>query len=296
MKKIIVFLTSIFSIGTAIAAPAIAFERNDAVWIANIDGSGEKKIADGIFPAISPDGSRVAFNTVEKNGTSYIRHMAVVGVANGNITVFKDVPSDNSYYPSWSPDGKRILFTTRRAEVWDIVSVAADGTDFKTIKKGEPGKVTLYSPIWARDGKSVFCQDMTNIYQIDLDGKTITQWQIDKIIPNGGMSGDCRADVSPDGKRLLLSIEMGEEAKRKDWDGPLPAIWSFEIASQKAARLTPKKLFGWDGVWIDNNSVLFLSRGAGEKDDSVYRMSSDGKNLKRLIKNARFPGVSASAQ
>ncbi len=44
----------------------IAFERDQAVWIANVDGTGEKKIADGIFSAISPDGTRVAFNTVEK--------------------------------------------------------------------------------------------------------------------------------------------------------------------------------------------------------------------------------------
>ena len=41
----------------------IAFERDQAVWIAKVDGMGEKKIADGIFPEISPDGTRVAFNT-----------------------------------------------------------------------------------------------------------------------------------------------------------------------------------------------------------------------------------------
>ena len=34
----------------------IAFERDQAVWIANLDGTGEKKIVDGLFPAISPDG------------------------------------------------------------------------------------------------------------------------------------------------------------------------------------------------------------------------------------------------
>jgi len=32
----------------------IAFERSDAVYVANLDGTAEKKIADGIFPAISP--------------------------------------------------------------------------------------------------------------------------------------------------------------------------------------------------------------------------------------------------
>ena len=279
----------------ALAGPQmIAFERNDAVWIANLDGTGEKKIADGIFPAISPDGTRVAFNTVEKTSdTSYVRHMAVVDVATGNVTVFKDVPSTNSYYPSWTADGKQILFTTRPKEVWDLVAINADGTNFRMLKPGEQNAVTRYSPIWARDGQSVFCEDMTNVYQIGTDGAARGQWKIGQIIPKGDMSGDGRIDVSPDGKRLLLSIDMGEESGRKDWDGPLPALWSFDLQSQKATRLTPKKLFGWDGVWLDNNNVLFLSKAAGEKEDSIYRMSADGKNLKRLIKNARFPSVSA---
>jgi TolB protein len=161
------------------------------------------------------------------------------------------------------------------------------------LKPGVQGEVTRYSPVWARDGQSVFCEDMANIYQIGLDGAVRTQWKIGKIVPNGDMSGDGRIDVSPDRKRLLLSIDMGEGSGRKDWDGPLPALWAFDVQSQKATRLTPKKMFGWDGIWLDNNNILFLSRALGEKEDSVYRMSLDGKNLKRLIKNARFPSVSA---
>jgi len=273
----------------------IAFERDEAVWIANLDGTGEKKIADGIFPAISPDGTRIAFNTTEKTSdTTYARHIAVVDIATGKIDVFKDVRSDNSYYPSWSAEGKQILFTTRPHEVWDLAVVNADNTNFRVLKPGVPGEVTRYSPIWARDGQSIFCEDMTNIYQIGLDGAVRAQWKINKIVPEGDMSGDGRIDVSPDGKRLLLSIDMDEGSGRTDWDGPLPALWAFDMQSQKATRLTPKKLFGWDGVWLDNDNVLFLSREAREKEDFIYRMSTDGKNLKRLIKNARFPTVSAS--
>jgi TolB protein len=134
---------------------------------------------------------------------------------------------------------------------------------------------------------------MSRIYQIGLDGTVRTQWKIEKIVPNGDMSGDGRIDVSPDGKRLLLSIDMGEESGRKNWDAPVPALWSFDIQSKKAIRLTAKNLFGWDGVWLDNDNVLFLSRDVDEKEDSIYRMSTDGKNLKLLIKNARFPSVSA---
>ena len=290
---LLTFAVAGFGVTAFPAGQRIAFERNDAVYIANLDGTGEKKVADGIFPAISPDGVRVAFNTVEKtSNTTYVRYIAVVDVATGKSNVFKDVPSDNSYYPSWTADGKQILFTTRPHEVWDLAVVNSDSTNFHVLKAGVQTEVTRYSPIWARDGQSVFCEDMTNIYQIGLDGGVRAQWKINKIVPKGDMSGDGRIDVSPDGKRLLLSIDMGEESGRTDWDGPLPALWAFDLESQKATRLTPKKLFGWDGVWIDNNNILFLSKAAGEKDDSIYRMSIDGKNLKRLIKNGRFPSVS----
>jgi TolB protein len=296
MRKIIpvVFALACVSTTAFSADQHIAFERNDAVYIANFDGTNEKKIADGIFPAISPDGTRIAFNTVEKTSdTTYVRHMAVADVATGKVNIFKDIPSKNSYYPGWMADGKQILFTTRPNEVWDLVAINSDGTNFHVLKPGVQNEVTRYSPVWARDGQSVFCQDMTNIYQIGLDGAVRAQWKISKIVPKGDMSGDGRIDVSPDGKQLLLSIDRGEESGRKDWDGPLPALWAFDLQSEKATRLTPKKLFGWDGVWIDNDNILFLSRAPGEKDDSIYRMSAEGKNLKRLVKNARFPSVSA---
>jgi TolB protein len=295
MKKIIAFTFAMVALATGGlgASPKIVFERNDAVWIANLDGTGEKKIADGIFPAISPDGIRIAFTTVEKSATRYVRHIAVMEIATGNTSVFENVPSDNVYYPQWSPDGKRILFTLRQNEVWNLATIAPDGTDFHILKKGAQDQVTLYSPCWAHDEGSIFCQDMTNIYQISLDGSMLAQWKIEKIVPNGGMSGDGRIAASPDGKRLLLSIDMGEKHNRKDWDGPPPALWAFEIATQKAARITPKSVFGWDACWIDNDNVLFLSQATGEKSASIYRMSINGKNLKRLIKNARFPTVSA---
>src|SRR5215470_14396261 len=119
MKRIILLLFAIAAFPASIFCRdrQIAFERDQAVWVANLDGTGEKKIADGIFPAISPDGTRIAFNTTEKTSdTTYVRHMAVVDLATGKIEVFKDIPGDNSYYPSWTADGKQILFTTRHHE------------------------------------------------------------------------------------------------------------------------------------------------------------------------------------
>ena len=238
----------------------IAFERDQAVWIANLDGTGEKKIADGTFPAISPDGTRVAFNTTEKTSdTTYARHIAVVDVATGKIDVFKDVPSDNSYYPSWTADGKQILFTTRPHDVWDLVVVNSDGTNFHVLKLGAQNEVTRYSPIWARDGQSFFCEDMTNIYQIGLDGAMRAQWKISNIVAKGDMSGDGRIDVSPDGKRLLLSIDMGEESGRKDWDGPLPALWRSIFNRKRRPGLHQKNFSAGTAFGSTTTTFFFLA-------------------------------------
>jgi hypothetical protein len=57
MRKMIFFAFALAGL-SATAFPTdrhIAFERNNAVYVANLDGTNEKKIADGIFPAISPD-------------------------------------------------------------------------------------------------------------------------------------------------------------------------------------------------------------------------------------------------
>src|SRR5215212_3219188 len=92
MKNVILFGLALIVSPASVFCGArhIAFQRDQAVWIANLDGTGEKKIAEGIFPTISPDGTRVAFNTVEKTSdTTYARQIAVIDVATGKIDIFK---------------------------------------------------------------------------------------------------------------------------------------------------------------------------------------------------------------
>jgi TolB protein len=268
----------------------IAFERDGTISISNLEGSVVRQLSDGVFPAISSDGKFVAFTMVENATGQYIRRLAIVEIGSATRRIFTEIPSDNSYHADWSPDGNWILFTLRSDGVWSFGIVKADGTNFRFIRKGDQEKVAFYSPCWAADGNSVFCQDMTNIYRIALDGSIQSQWQIRKIMPNGGMTGDARIDVSPDGHRLLLSADMDEEYERKDWDGPVPALWSFDLSTGAAVRLTSKNLFAWDGCWLDDANILFVSQRPGDKQAALYR--TNGKNLKRLIEDAHRPSVS----
>jgi TolB protein len=263
MKKTLFFsLLFIACVGFGADTPReIAFERDSNVWVANLDGTGAKKLGAGTDPSICFDGTRVAFTTVEKSGN---RHIAVIAIATGETKVFHEVPGDNSFGPVFSPDGGQIVFLQYDGSVWSVCLINRDGTGFHYLKKPAKQEVACYSPAWSSDGKSIFCQDMSRIYRLGLDGVSTAQWEIQKIIPNGDMSSSSRIAISPDGQRLLLGIDMGEEAHRK----------------------------GWDGCWLDNDTILFLSQAAGEKQASLYRMPLSGKDRKLVIKNAGLPTVS----
>jgi TolB protein len=130
------------------------------------------------------------------------RQITVLDIASGKITILKDIPSDQCLDPVWSPDGKWIAFQSRRgspAWISDLAKVKEDGTGFNVIKKGEePLKSAFNRPCWARDGRSIFYHDLSNIYRLGLDGVVLGQWKIDKIVPVDYMTSGGRIDVSPD--------------------------------------------------------------------------------------------------
>ena len=170
--------------------------------------------------------------------------------------------------------------------------VNADGSGFRFIEKPRTKSSGIWSVAWA-DDDSFFCQDMERLYRQGLDGKTKKDWLLSSLVAEGGMNGDSRLAVSADGKTLLMDIEMNEESDRKEWDGPLPALWTLDLATEKTKRLTPKTLYAWDGQWLGTDSILFVSQAAGQSEQSIYRMSraGQGKDRKRLVKNARVPSA-----
>ena len=107
------------------------------------------------------------------------------------------------------------------------------------------------------------------------------------------MSSGSNAEVSPDGKTILIDIDMDEEeANMPDWDGPPPSVWTLDIASGKTTRLTPKGVLAWHGSWIDSKEILLTSQSAREKEPTIYKMSLTEKNRKPVLKNANNPSAS----
>ena len=91
MKKFAIFVyLALITFAAFAAGPQrkIAFERGDNVWVANLDGTDAKKIASGSLPNISPDATRLAFNTDADSKTrpGPERHIAIADLASGKVT------------------------------------------------------------------------------------------------------------------------------------------------------------------------------------------------------------------
>jgi TolB protein len=298
IKKLLslTFLISLTASGTFGASPRkIAYEHNESIFVADLDGAHAKKIASGALPNISPDGTRVAFNTEgdAKNRPGPERRIAVVDVASGKVTVLKNIPSDNCFGPVWSPDGKQLAFMIMADKQWQLAFVNGDGSGFHFLNNAELKKDGIGGQEWSRDGKSIFCHDLDNLYQVDLDGKITNKWELAKILTDASINGGDKLSVSPDGKSLLMDVDTGSEHERKDWDGPQPAVEKLDLGAEHAVRVTGKDDFVWEPFWLSWNEFLCLIQKEHEKEPSIYRMSIDGKNPKLIVKHARTPSASA---
>jgi TolB protein len=267
--------------------PKIAFARDSGIWVSDLQGASPRKIADGMDPSISPSGEKVAFTFPGKGSQRFI---AVADISAGTKTLFKKVPSDNSFGPVWSQDGSLILFKIFLKNVWRFGLINADGTGFRFLDNS--GKSDLWSPCWANDGQSIFCQDLNTIYRVNLEGKVLSKWDITKIIPNASMNSGSQMSVSGDGRRLLIEADMGEDIEIKDWEGPPPAIWILNLQTGAASRLTPTKMLASSPCWLNGSEILFDAPSATGKSSSIYRTTVDALRPIVVIKNGQNPSVS----
>jgi TolB protein len=153
---------------------------------------------------------------------------------------------------------------------WHLGLVNADGSGFRLVKNAELKPDAFGAPEWARDGKSIFCHDLDNIYQIDLDAKVLKKWELAKILTDASMNGGDWLSVSPDGKALLMDVDCGAEHERKDWDGPQPAVERLDFTADKAVRVTGKDDYVWEPFWLSASEFLCI-------------MQKQRKNSRRFI-------------
>jgi TolB protein len=262
----------------------IAFLRSDdnAIWIANLDGTNARPFpARGSNPAVSPDGTQLAFNTV--NAKTAERHIAVASLATGKTTIFKDIPNEKCYGPIWSHHGDQLAFNAFGGSDWNLAIVKSNGTDFRSAKTLRGRSPAYYSFCWGADDASFFCQDTSYLYHFSLDGRLIKEWEIKKLTGGASMSSASRLDLSPDTRRLVFDID----------EGAANGLCVLDL-EKETARLVPVATgyFASQPQWLNDDELLCKLASADNNKIALYRLKTDGSGQTLVMKKAWLPSVS----
>ena len=170
-----------------------------------------------ITPAVSPDGSLVAFSS-NRNGSWDIY---ILDLSNGEIQQFTDTYAYDGN-PTWSPDGQWLAYESYHVNNLEILIQDINKTGGAIPLTNHPG--ADFAPNWSRQGRLIsFVSTRSGsqeVWYADLDSP-----EIDKAVPVPNLNGiSANHPVwSPDGRYLTWSI-VTEEGNHSlvTWDSNDP--------------------------------------------------------------------------
>jgi Tol biopolymer transport system component len=223
-------------------------------------------------PAISPDGSRLAFTRPGRDGHQRILVASLDAVAAPAVlTTDADGLWDHEY-PAWSPDGKTICYGGH-TDLWKV-GVASRRTERLT-SDGEAD----YEPTWSPDGKW--------IYFTSLRGGTTAIWRIrasggapERVTLGSGP--ESQPSLSADGTRLSYSTFS---ATPNIAIRTLPAGHEYELGGGRSE--------AGPGLARDGSAVAYSSDSLKSPPDLyVQKLGTSGAPMGQARRLTEFPGSS----
>jgi TolB protein len=223
--------------------------------------------ADDVSPAISPDGTRLAFAS-NRSGNWDIYIMPISG---GQAVQVTDDPADD-ISPSWSPDGSQLVFTrfgetTGRWEMW-ISSIAG---------KAAPqfigfGMFPRWSPV---AGTGAGGADRI-LYQIGRErgSRSFAVWTLDYLegraqnlteIVSSTSNACINPCWSPDGQRIVYA-EVPLSSASNQTRPVTGDLWMISLDGTSKVKLTSGPVANLSPYWAASNTLYFVSARQGKEN------------------------------
>lgn len=186
---------------TSVAYVTAAGERNArrySLWIADADGDGAQSMMRSrepiLSPSWSPDGTRIAYASLEERGHQVVFVQEVASGRRDKVSANKGLNGA----PAWSPDGKSLAVSLSKDGNNEIYVIDLAGKKKRRLTRHWAIDT---EPTWMPDGKSI-------IFTSDRGGRP----QLYKVSSKGGKAKrltfegqyNAKATVSQDGKKLAL--------------------------------------------------------------------------------------------
>jgi Tol biopolymer transport system component/DNA-binding winged helix-turn-helix (wHTH) protein len=220
-------------------------------------------------PAISPDGSQVAFTY--SGGPHPGIYIALIG----GEKPLQLTQSDADDYPTWSPDGRQIAFERFRDSDGQknlYVIPALGGSERHVYTTSYPKWGGCNKMDWSPDGKSlIFSESVDNSAKARLSLLSLADLTARPLTSPHNQQFDCEPAFSPDGAKVAFARHMG----------PFPSdLFVMQVAGGQPLRLTTGNS-GGEPTWTqDGSEIVFASPAKGFW--SLWRMSASGGMPQRV--------------
>jgi TolB protein len=248
------------------------------IWVMDYDGSNQRQLtfyrSIAIQPALSPDGSRLAFTSFDK-GTPRI---VVLDTLTGRPVQFYNQEASLNATPNFSPDGKQIFYSSTAAgHEAQIYAANLNGTNFRRI--GVAKAIQVEPKVNPKNGSQIaFVQGPKNqqIFLMNTEGANVER------LTNG--EGEAANPAwHPDGQHLLFAWTRGYATGNFN-------VFLMDTTTREYDQLTQNAGRNENPNWApDGRHLVFVSNRTGKRE--IWTMLANGAQLNRLTSagNNEYP-------
>ena len=240
------------------------------IWQMDYDGANQTQLTHmgsiALSPHVSPDGTRVAYSGVTKEGWQILMYSLELS----RPVNFQHFGGDN-YSPAWSSDGQTLAFSSSRSGNTEIYSVSSAGGSARRLTESKGPDV---SPIWNPKTNAQIAwvsgrTGLPQIYTMASDGTNVVR------VTDQGYA--VSPSWSPNGQFLAF-------AWVRHYGPGAPGasdIYVMDIASKQWAQLTHEEGRNDFPSWSpDGRHIVFQSSRGGRVQ--IYSMLADGSEVRQL--------------